>query len=300
LYACEQERVEMSRLTFYLVDVFAQERYAGNQLAVVTGAFFLPDERMQAIANEMHFSETTFIPFNEKKNGGYDVRIFTPSIEVPFAGHPTLGTAYVIKHFMESETGGDTVVLNLNAGQIPVRFEKRGSEEVLWMKQLPPTFGKTFGAEELANVLQLDFADFDDAFPIQVVSTGLPFIIVPLKTMNAVKRAKVNLEWLLKLHEEAGLLVFCRKTVQKDSKLHVRVFVPLFGTIEDPATGSGNGCLAGYLSRYRYFGADRVDVRVEQGYEIRRPSLMLLRAEGSGEQVEVGGQVFLVAKGELV
>jgi trans-2,3-dihydro-3-hydroxyanthranilate isomerase len=99
----------MKGLTYYLVDVFAQERYAGNQLAVVTGAFFLPEERMQAIANEMHFSETTFIPSSEKRNGGFNVRIFTPSIEVPFAGHPTLGTAYVIKHFIQGEDGDGTV-----------------------------------------------------------------------------------------------------------------------------------------------------------------------------------------------
>jgi len=290
----------MKGLTYYLVDVFASERYAGNQLAVVTGAFFLPDERMQAIANEMHFSETTFIPTSEKKNGGFDVRIFTPSIEVPFAGHPTLGTAWVIKHFVEDEGDGDTVTLNLKAGQIPVRFEKHGGEEVLWMKQLSPTFEKTFTIDELASVLQLDGADFDEAFPIQIVSTGLPFIIVPLKTLDAVKRARVNVDSLLKLKVEAGVLVFCRETVQKDNSLHVRVFVPLFGTVEDPATGSGNGCLAGYLSRYRYFGVDKVDVRVEQGYEIRRPSLLLLKAEDSGVQVEVGGQVFLVAEGKLV
>ena len=292
----------MKGLPYYQVDVFASERYAGNQLAVVTGTFFLPDERMQAIANEMHFSETTFIPSNEKRNGGFDVRIFTPSIEVPFAGHPVLGTAYIIKHFVQDEDGSDTVTLNLKAGQIPVRFETHGAEEVLWMKQLPPTFGKNFTVEELANVLQLNAADFDDAFPIQLVSTGLPFIIVPLKTLNAVKRAKVNLDWLLKLQVDAGVLVFCRETVQKENNLHVRVFVPLFGTAEDPATGSGNGCLAGYLSRYRYFGVgdDKGDIRVEQGYEIRRPSLLVVKAEDSGMRVEVGGQVFLVAKGELV
>ncbi|MGA2387022.1 MAG: PhzF family phenazine biosynthesis protein [Candidatus Bathyarchaeia archaeon] len=300
MYDGEKGRVRMRGLTYYLVDVFAQERYAGNQLAVVTGAFFLPDERMQAIANEMHFSETTFIPSSEKRNGGFDVRIFTPSIEVPFAGHPTLGTAYVIKHFVQEDDGGDTVVLNLKAGQIPVRFERHGAEEVLWMKQLPPTFGRAFAVEELANVLQLNTADFDDAFPIQLVSTGLPFIIVLLKTLDAVKRAKVNLDQLLKLQVEAGVLVFCRETVERGNDLHVRVFVPLFGTVEDPATGSGNGCLAGYLSRYRYFGADKIDAKVEQGYEIRRPSLLLLKAENAGSKIEVGGKVFLVAEGKLV
>lgn len=290
----------MNGLTYYLVDVFAQEKYAGNQLAVVTGAALLPDERMQAIANEMHFSETTFVPSGEKRGGGYDVRIFTPSIEIPFAGHPTLGTAYVIKHFVQENDGGDPVVLNLKAGQIPVRFEKHLTEEVLWMKQLPPTFGASFTAEELAGILQLSAEDFDEAFPIQLVSTGFPFLVVPLKTLDAVKRARVNLDRLLKLKVEAGILVFCRQTIQETNDLHVRVFVDLFGIAEDPATGSGNGCLAGYLSRYRYFGKDKIGVRVEQGYEIRRPSLLLLKAEDSGARVEVGGSVFLVAEGKLV
>ena len=283
--------------SYYLVDVFAKEKYAGNQLAVVTDAAALSDVQMQKIANEMHFSETTFVLSNLKRNGGFDVRIFTPSIEVPFAGHPTLGTAYVIKHFLGVD--GEVVVLNLKAGQIPVRFEGHGAQEVLWMKQLAPVFGKTFTSAELARILQLSEADFDGAYPIQLVSTGLPFIIVPLKSLDAIKRARVSLDCLLKLKVEAGVLVFCRQIVEEGDDLHVRVFVDLFGTVEDPATGSGNGCLAGYLSRYRYFGADKVNAKVEQGYEIRRPSLLLLRAEASGMQVEVGGQVFLVAEGKL-
>ena len=289
----------MTGLTYYLVDVFAQERYAGNQLAVVTGSFSLSEERMQAIANEMHFSETTFIPTGEKKDGGFDVRIFTPSAEVPFAGHPTLGTAYVIKHFISLEEG-DMVMLNLKAGRIPVQFEKNGATEILWMKQLPATFAKVFRAEEMANVLQLREADFDKTLPIQLVSTGLPFIIAPLRNIDAVKRAKVNLDRLLGLNVEAGILIFSRETLEKENDLHVRVFVPLFGITEDPATGSGNGCLAGYLSRYRFFGGDKVECRVEQGNEMRRPSLLMLRAESSGNEIRVGGKVFLVAKGELV
>lgn len=289
----------MNGLSYYLVDVFAQEKYAGNQLAVVTDVASLSDEQMQRIANEMHFSETAFILSSEKRSGGYDVRIFTPFIEVPFAGHPTLGTAYIIKHFIAGGDG-EVVVLNLKAGQIPVRFEKQGNQEVLWMKQFPPSFGRTFEVGQLAKVLQLNEADFDGAYPIQEVSTGLPFIIVPLKTLDAVKRAKVNMDCLLKLEVQVGVLVFCPQAVQGGNDLHVRVFVDLFGIPEDPATGSGNGCLAGYLSRYGFFGADKVSVRVEQGFEVGRRSLLLLKAEGSGLKVEVGGRVFLVAKGQLV
>lgn len=288
---------------FYLVDVFAEEKYAGNQLAVVRGAGLLSSERMLEIANEMHFSETTFILSGQQRNGGYDVRIFTPSMEVPFAGHPTLGTAYVIKHFVTNEDV-DRVVLNLKVGRIQVCFEKaKDKQEIVWMKQMTPTFGKTFSAARLAAVLNLGETDFDGKYPIQEVSTGLPFIIVPLKTLDAVKRARINMDKLFELAKEvqAGILVFCPETYEKGNDLNVRVFADLFGVPEDPATGSANGCLAGYLSHHRYFGTDEVNVRVEQGYEIRRHSLLLLKAENreGKTRVHVGGKVILVASGKL-
>lgn len=294
----------MSDLMFYLVNVFAEEKYAGNQLAVVRYASSLSSERMLEIANEMHFSETTFILSDERRNGGYDVRIFTPSTEVPFAGHPTLGTAHVIKHFITNDDV-DNVVLNLKVGQIEVCFEKaKENQEIVWMKQMPPTFGKTFSAARLAAVLNLDETDFDSKYPIQEVSTGLSFIIVPLKTLDAVKHARINLDKLVELAKEvqAGILVFCPETYKKSNNLNVRVFADLFGVPEDPATGSANGCLAGYLSHHRYFGSDKVNVRVEQGYEVRRPSLLLLKAENNEAKIDVyvGGKVFLVAIGKLV
>jgi trans-2,3-dihydro-3-hydroxyanthranilate isomerase len=293
----------MGGLVFYLVDVFAEEKYAGNQLAVVRGAGMLSSERMLEIANEMHFSETTFVLSDEKRNGGYDVRISTPSTEVPFAGHPTLGTAYVIKHFIIKEDVG-SLVLNLKVGQIEVCFEKaEENQEVLWMKQMAPTFGETFSAARLAAVLNLDETDFDRNYPIQEVSTGLPFIIVPLKTLDAVRRARINMGRLLELAKEvqAGILVFCPETFKEENNLNVRVFADLFGVPEDPATGSANGCLAAYLSHHCYFGSDKVNVRVEQGYEVRRPSLLLLKAENKKAKIDVyvGGRVFLVASGKL-
>lgn len=216
----------MSGLIFYLVDVFAQEKFAGNQLAVFVNAGDLSTVEMQRIANEMHFSETTFILSDEKRNGGYDVRIFTPFLEVPFAGHPTLGTAYVIRRFIAGNSERN-VVLNLKAGQIPVAFEPaQGNEEILWMKQLPPSFGKTFKIKELARVLQLKDEDFDGRFPIQEVSTGMPFIIVPLKDLDAVKRARVSMDRLLEMASDVrgGILVFCPETVDPRNNLHVRVF----------------------------------------------------------------------------
>jgi trans-2,3-dihydro-3-hydroxyanthranilate isomerase len=293
----------MSKLAFYLVDVFAEQKYAGNQLAVVNGGAALSSKQMQEIANEMHFSETTFILSDQKRNGGFDVRIFTPSAEVPFAGHPTLGTAYIIKRFIIKKPVS-RVLLNLKVGQIPVNFEKIGArQEILWMEQVSPTFGRTFSVPQFAQILKLDANDFDNRYPIQEVSTGLPFIIVPLKTLAAVKQARISEERLLELAKEvkAGILVFCPETYEKGNDLNVRVFADLFGVPEDPATGSANGCLAGYLSHHRYFGTDKVNVRVEQGYEIRRHSLLLLKAENreGKTRVHVGGKVILVASGKL-
>jgi trans-2,3-dihydro-3-hydroxyanthranilate isomerase len=288
---------------FYFVDVFAEEKYSGNQLAVVTGAKDLSDLQMQKIANEMHFSETTFVLSDKKQKDGYDVRIFTPASEVPFAGHPTLGTAYVINRFVAKKQTTE-IFLNLKAGKIPVNFEQTPEKgEVLWMKQLTPVFGKTFEIARFCDLLGLKKPDFDPKFPIQEVSTGLPFIIVPLMNLDAVKRARVNptIQRELIKETQAGILVFCPETYRKENDLNVRVFVDVFGISEDPATGSGNGCLAGYLSKHRYFDDSKVDARVEQGFEIGRPSLLLLKGEDKEGtlEVRVGGQVVLVAKGEL-
>ncbi len=295
---------QMPSVHFDIVDVFAETRYAGNQLAVVSGAKVLDSLEMQRIANEMHFSETTFVMSDKPKDGGYDVRIFTPAAEVPFAGHPTLGTAYVIRNRI-GNASTETITLNVKVGKIPVTFEKdRSDQEILWMTQVPPVFGKKLDIARVARVLGLATADFDDRFPIQEISTGLPFIIVPLKSLDAIKRAKVNMVLQHDLGEETSLdfLVFSPETYGKENDLNVRVFVDILGIPEDPATGSGNGCLAGFLSKYEYFGTDAVNVRVEQGYEINRRSILRLRARRKNEEIEVkvGGKVIPVAEGELL
>jgi trans-2,3-dihydro-3-hydroxyanthranilate isomerase len=295
----------MRKPTFYIVDVFAEQKYAGNQLAVLRDIGALSDTEMQEIAKEMHFSETTFISSEEKRKGGYDVRIFTPEHEVPFAGHPTLGTAYVIQQEIIKEPV-ETVLLNLKVGQIPVTFDYKGKQiDLLWMKQNNPTFGQIFDPIAISEVLKLDQGEIDHRFPIQEVSTGLPFIIVPLKSLNAVKQSKADKDKyfdLIKDTQAKAILIFCSQTYKKENDLNVRMFADYYGVPEDPATGSANGCLAGYLVKHRYFGKDRIEVRVEQGYEIGRPSLLFLRAEEKEDKIDVrvGGKVIMIAKGELV
>jgi trans-2,3-dihydro-3-hydroxyanthranilate isomerase len=292
----------MTEHPFYIVDVFAEREYTGNQLAVFRHANDLADDEMQQIAREMNFSETTFILSDAEREGGYDVRIFTPVAEVPFAGHPTLGTAYVIRHEI---IGRDVkqVNLNLKLKQIPVTFGQEAGRDILWMKQKSPDFGDTSDPASMAELLGLAPEQIDTRFPIQAVSTGLWFAIVPLRDLEAVKQARVNRDKYFaqsRQKQEDGILVFGPETYDDRNDLNVRVFVPYYGIEEDPATGSGNGCLAGYLVQHRYLDDDKIDARVEQGYEIDRPSLIRLRAgqQPDAIDVNVGGNVVMVAKGQ--
>jgi len=295
----------MIKRAFYIVDVFAERKYAGNQLAVFTDTEELSDEEMQKFAKEMNYSETTFILSEEERNGGYDVRIFTPEHEVPFAGHPTLGTAFVIQQKIIKEPV-DKVILNLKVGQILVTFKYNGKQvDIMWMKQINPTFGQIFDQKPISQVLSLKETEIDDRFTIQEVSTGTPFIIVPLKSLNAMKQARIDKDKYLELIKDTqakAILIFCPKTYNRENHLNVRVFADYYGVPEDPATGSANGCLAGYLIKHRYFGKDQMDIRAEQGYEIGRPSLLFLRAEDKKEEIDVfvGGKVIMVAKGEFI
>ncbi|UCD48557.1 MAG: PhzF family phenazine biosynthesis protein [Phycisphaerales bacterium] len=294
----------MNPLPFYIVDVFAEEKYAGNQLAVFRNAQGLSDETMQRIARETNFSETTFILSDAERDGGYDVRIFTPATEIPFAGHPTLGTAHIIRREI-IQRAVEQVNLNLKLKPIPVTFGDETDRDVLWMKQKSPDFGPLIEQAEIAEILGLAETDFDGSFPAQEVSTGMWFVIAPLANLEAVQRAKVARDKssaFFESRQSKGILVFSPETYQQQNDLNARVFVPFYGIEEDPATGSGNGCLAGYLVRHRYFGGTRIDVRVEQGYEIDRPSLLRLCAEAQEKAIDVnvGGKVVMVATGQFV
>jgi trans-2,3-dihydro-3-hydroxyanthranilate isomerase len=290
---------------FYIIDVFGEKKYQGNQLAIVNVQKTLTDSEMQKFAGEIHFSETTYILSEETRNGGYDVRIFTPKTEVPFAGHPTLGTAYVLQQEIIRKPV-NSVVLNLKIGQIAVNITyKKSQPDLMWMKQVNPTFGQVFSPEVLAKILNLHVKVIDDRYPVQEVSTGLPFIIVPIKTLENVQHIKIDKEGyfnLIKGTQAKAILVFCPQTSDPGNDLHVRVFCDYLGIPEDPATGSANGCLAGYLVKHHYFKNRQVSIRVEQGHEMGRPSLLYLKAREIDEnkiEVMVGGKVIPVARGEI-
>lgn len=290
----------------YILDVFAEKKYAGNQLAVVRNAKGLSDHDMQDIAREMHFSETTFLVSDQPRtNNDYDVRIFTPESELPFAGHPTIGTAYLIQQELIRKHV-EKIILNEKIGPIQVSFEYGHGDrpEKCWMQQNEPIFGETFDRNVVAKMLNISPSDIDSRFPVESVSTGVPALIVPLKTLAAVRRSRPNGDYYfenLKKFKAPLTVVFSPETYSTDNQLNVRVFTDFIGIPEDPATGSGNGCLTAYLMKHGYFGPI-VDVKVEQGYEIKRPSLLYLKGEMKGDSIDVrvGGHVILTVKGELV
>src|SRR5262245_19329342 len=291
----------MHQLSFVTVDVFTSRPLQGNQLAVLTDARGLSDAEMQSLAKEMNLSETTFIfprdPEQERANG-VKVRIFTVGEELPFAGHPTLGTAWVLQRM----NGSPQVDLELKVGKIPVAFTKNKEGLFGEMTQPPPKFGQTHPQEEVARAFGLAVQDFDPDLPIQTVSTGVPFAIAPLRSLEVLrnlsfetKRATAYLE-----KTDAKFMYFvCHKTEDPKVRLRARM---IFYNGEDPATGSAAGCAAAWMVRHGVAKADE-QVLIEQGVEIGRPSRIFVRAGKRGDAVEnvrVGGYCAQVMRGEVV
>jgi trans-2,3-dihydro-3-hydroxyanthranilate isomerase len=289
----------------HIVDVFAEAPYGGNQLAVILRADDLTSDEMQRVALEMNFSETTFVSSAGNVEGGFPVRIFTPSLELPFAGHPTLGTAWVIRRYF-AEGSPEVVRLNLGVGQVPVRFEKQeGGSELVWLLSPPIELGPTFQSETIAPALSLSRDDIDERVPIQRVSAGVSPTIVPLRGLDALRRSRLDLEAFAPLRRE-GLLpflyLFSPEPRSAENDLSVRFFFDANGIREDPATGSAAACLGGYLLEHEYFPGKELYLRVEQGHEINRPSLLLLRARrtSGAPEITVGGHVIPSARGEIL
>ena len=298
----------MPELDYFVVDVFTDTPLTGNPLAVVMNTCALATERMQAIAREFNLSETTFVerrPLEVERAEGVRVRIFTPREELPFAGHPTLGTAGVLKReFVQ----GDTVTLALNVGPVPVRFEQRaGGAGSLFgeMTQRDPEFGAELDREVVARLAGLSADDLDPTLPPQVVSTGTAFAIVVLRTAQALERLKVNQDDATAWLRERGARWFYvlapePSQNQDDTKYGYLARMQFYGA-EDPATGSAAGCAISYLvARGAVPSAARVHLR--QGIQIGRPSDLFLSAKKDSSKVTdvlVAGSIVLVAKGQL-
>ncbi|HOK52306.1 MAG TPA: PhzF family phenazine biosynthesis protein [Bacteroidales bacterium] len=288
----------VSKLKYFILDVFANTPYSGNPLGVFFDFGVLSSQEMQKIARELNFSETTFITSSQRVDGGYPVRIFTPTHEIPFAGHPTLGTAYILHRYLESISTED-VLLNLSIGQIPVSF----LDNEYWMMQQQPVFGNYFSPEILANVLGISSNAIMTDWPIVEVSTGLPFLLVPLTSLEWVRKVYIQkdvYERFARSTMARGIAVFCQEGYEAHQQVAMRVFVPELGIPEDPATGSAAGCLAAYLLKFHPQQHSKLMITLGQGYEIDRTSEIKIQAifDGQSYQIRVGGKVQEIAQGE--
>jgi trans-2,3-dihydro-3-hydroxyanthranilate isomerase len=290
------------RYSYILVDVFTHQPLEGNQLAVFTDARGLSDREMQALAKETNLSETTFIlPRDEKveRAQGVRVRIFTTQEELPFAGHPTLGTAWCLRQ----QRGGDVVELELNVGKIPVSFTSgAGGQLVGEMRQRDPEFGEIYEAEVVARATGVPLDFIDTSMPIQTVSTGTAFTIVALKSLAAMRELRVDQKSASAFTKEhAGKFFYfvSRETETPGATLHARM---QFYNGEDPATGSAAGCCTAWAVQYGVLKSEAQGL-IEQGLEIGRPSYLQIRgrkADGGVTDVRVGGGVVEIARGEFV
>jgi trans-2,3-dihydro-3-hydroxyanthranilate isomerase len=294
------------RYQFQQLDVFAAQPLEGNPLAVFTDARGLSDGEMQALAREMNLSETTYIfPANGARSNstggeqaGTPVRIFTVKEELPFAGHPTLGTAFVLR----GGSGAGQVTLDLPVGKIPVRFEDPAGEPSFGeMRQHDPEFGAVHDRGEVARAVGLAAGDLDSDLPVQTVSTGVPFTVVPVKTLASVRGLHFDYGGAAEYLERSGGRFFyfvCRETEDPRAHLHARM---IFYNGDDPATGSAAGCACAWMVAQ---GVAREGERVliEQGLEAGRPSRIFVRGQRdeSGLHVYVGGNAVLIARGEVL
>lgn len=296
----------------FIVDVFAERRYAGNQLAVVVveaGLASMGTEHMQAIAAEMNYSETTFVQPEPDADGHFAVRIFTPSEELPFAGHPTLGTAAVLGREVLADPVS-SIVLSTGIGPVEVRLTADATADVrATMRPPQPEQVRRLSRDDVAGLAGLTIEDCDADFEPCLLRIGIGMVLLPVRDGQSLERAALNLPaWqaaAAQLDKPTGLYLVSRDTAQAENTLAARSFFDALGAREDPATGSAGACLAAWLGANNYLGPDRGSpdpIRVEQGYSLGRPSILHLGygSDADGPWVEVGGGVLVIVRGTIV
>jgi trans-2,3-dihydro-3-hydroxyanthranilate isomerase len=297
------------RLAMAQWDVFSSKPLEGNSLAVFFDGRGLSDAEMQSIAKEMNLSETTFIlprDAETERVRGVRVRIFTVQEELPFAGHPTLGTAFALR----GDSGANEIILALNVGKVPVRFEDTPGQPAFGeMTQIDPVFGTQHEREALAAATGLRLEDFDPSLPIETVSTGLAYTVTPLKSLAVIQKLRVDLNRANEYLDKTGgkfLYFVARETVDPAARLHARM---IFYNGEDPATGSAAGCAAAWMVAHGVAQSDE-RVLIEQGIEMHRPSRIFVCAAFQENRkniqrdnrivnVRVGGNAIEVMRGEV-
>jgi trans-2,3-dihydro-3-hydroxyanthranilate isomerase len=296
---------------YYTADVFTDRPFGGNQLAVFPDARGIDDARMQQIAREFNFSETTFVLPPDDRKHTRRVRIFTPGAELPFAGHPTVGTAHVLAAVGEIPLIGETtrIVFEEGVGPVAVAIRAEDRQPVfaqLSVAQLPEVGPPPPASEHLAAMLSLETSDLVGAdMPPEAVSCGLPYLFIPLSTRDAVARSRLRLdrwEQTLRGYWTDDIFVFALDPELEGSDVHARMYAPGFGIAEDPATGSAAAGLGGYLASRNPRHDGTLRWVVEQGFEMGRPSIMEVEVDkraGAVTAVRVGGQSVIVCEGQM-
>ena len=295
----------MKRLSYHLVDVFTDRAFGGNPLAVFTDGRGIPDGLMQSIAKEMNLSETTFVLPPDDAKHDFRVRIFTPKSELPMAGHPTVGTAFVLTR--EGMLKKRNAVFEEGVGPVPVSIDIRADGPgFIEMRQPLPKFGPRFeDAGAIAGMLSLDRRAIRE-LPLEIVSCGNPFFFVPIDTIESIRRIRFRAdlaEPIVKETGATGIFVFTQEVETAGSQVHGRLFAPGEGIVEDPATGSAAGPLGCYLSHYGLTaGSGEVRSVLEQGIEMGRPSFLHIRIGHADKEitaVHVGGSCCYMGSGQL-
>ena len=305
--------MQTQKLKYTLVDVFTDRPFAGNQLAVVADARGLSAETMQAITREFNLSETSFVLPPEDPANDFKVRIFTPGREMLMAGHPTVGTGFVLgwKGLVKPTENQKEVAVRFEegVGPIPVSVTFKGYlPSTVWMTQPLPQFGPTFDDRaSMAEVLSLKAEDLDPELPVQIVSCGEPFLYIPLRDLDAAHRARLKYDaWrrVLERSKATGVFLFTREVENEGSTVHSRMFAPDLGVGEDPATGAASGPLGCYLVRHGVVSPEAGTARMlsEQGLEMGRPSFVQIEIDAEGDGitgVRIGGTCRFIGEGYL-
>ena len=289
---------EMRRFNYLHVDVFADRAFGGNPLTVFLDASALSKDEMQAIARETNHSETTFL-FPAAKGGAARVRIFTPALELPFAGHPVLGTAFAIAAH-RGLTPATEMTLELAESDVVTALEAGDRARFVWMTQKAPEAGRLVtDVDRIARALGIGRGDLDGT--ARVWTTGMPFLFVPLTALTPMNRMRPNPQVLHELLLEAGargIYAVCRETARREAAVHARCFPVGVGVGEDAATGSAAGALEAFALENAWIRPGRFEV--EQGVEMGRPSTIVVEVKSAAEAVRVGGKVVPMGAGELV
>ena len=301
----------MAKYRYLHFDVFTDRPFTGNQLAVFPNAAGLDSHVMQRVAAEIGFSETAFVFPAETTTTDVRVRIFTPAVELPMAGHPTIGTAFALAHDGLLTPRRSTVIFGLGVGPTPMQLEWQSDQlQFAWMTQPVPEFGETpADIEALAAALGIGEGDIRESMlPVQEVSSGFPLLLVPLVSRRAVDAVVVDRAAFQRFYQAAGmselpLFAFSLEAASDDAAVFSRMFAPMFGVAEDPATGGASGPLGGYLFHHAAVPADRAAHMVSlQGARMGRPSrihISISTRNGRIDEVRVGGQSVLVAEGTM-